>query len=124
LRTIRTRVERLETEFRLRKWLAGEQLLERFTTEQLLAFGAHGTIPESILPPLPRGQSEFDGLDKRTLMKLWKEHEREMRDLVPEFRNRTGEERLFWSEHGNFPDDLAGSPAPSDEEDVAVLNQC
>lgn len=100
MRTIRNRVEQLETEFRFRKWLAGARLLERFTAEQLLDFAAHKTIPESIPPPLPSGESESDGLDKRTLMKLWKENER----IGREFMRHTEEERLFWTQHGHFPD--------------------
>ena len=88
---LKNRIERLETEYRFRRWFHFQRFLEALTLEQLEAITARGHYPEPLPEPLPRGASRLDGLDRKSLMKLWQESER----WHAHFRSRTLKIRSF-----------------------------
>jgi len=97
--TSKNRIERLETEYRFRRWFHFQRFLEALTLEQLEAITARGHYPEP-LPELPRGASRLDGLDRKSLMKLWQENER----WHAQFRSRSTEDKEFFCVHGHWPE--------------------
>ena len=73
-----------------------ERFLEGLSEQQLELYARHGQLPEPLPEPLPQGASRLDGLDRRSLIRLWEAHERE-------FGERTAEELNFYCSHGHWP---------------------
>lgn len=97
----RARLERIERELQFQFWLQGGRLLEGFSTEQLLAYADRCEIPNPLPSKVP---SKFDGLSRKALVLLQEESQRQQCRI--RFRDRTIEERLFYVEHGRFPDEV------------------
>ena len=82
---------------RFRRWLQCERFLEGLNEDQLLAFARHGYLPEPLPEPLPMGKSRLDGLDRKSLTKLWRESERIL-------AGRSKEELRLYATHGHWPE--------------------
>src|SRR5579864_4637029 len=95
--TLDARIARLEREKRFREWFYFERYLEGLTNRQLEFYVHHGQWPEPVPEPLPPGASRLDRMDRKSLIRLWEEHERE-------FGSRTGEELTFYCAHGHWPE--------------------
>jgi len=87
--TLKSRVERLEKEQQFRTWIAFERFLESLTDEQLKELSLHWRFPEVLPEPFPKGASRLDGLDRKTLLKLWEEKERETARIMDEMKGRS-----------------------------------
>jgi hypothetical protein len=94
---LKSRLTRLEKEQRFKDWLGYERFLEGLTEEQLAAVAAHWRFPEPMPPSLPWGSSKLDGLDRKSLLKLWQESERV-------FAGRSKVELGFYATHGHWRD--------------------
>src|SRR5215831_1408091 len=86
---LKSRVERLEKEQQFRTWIGFERFLESLTDEQLEELALHWRFPEVLPEPLPKGASRLDGLDRKTLLKLWEESEREIAQIMEEMEGRS-----------------------------------
>ena len=91
-----SRIARLEREKRFRDWLTLKRFLESFTDPQLELFVLYGRLPEPLPEPLPAGASRLDGLDRKTLIRMWEAEEQD-------FEGRTDEEIDFYCNHGHWP---------------------
>ena len=80
------------------------RLLEGLTDAQLEEVALHWRFPEPLPTPLPSGASELDGLDEKSLRKLWKESEREISRIMREMRERSEQEHMFYLHHGHWPE--------------------
>jgi hypothetical protein len=94
--SIQERLERLENDRRFLQWLHCERFLEGLSDEQLEVYARHGCLPDPLPEPLPIGASRLDRLDRKTLIGLWQENERE-------FGDRSQEELDFFCAHGHWP---------------------
>ena len=90
---LKSRLERLEKEQRFQMWYAVEDALGRFTQEEREAYATTGRIPES-LPFDELGR--LDGLDRKTLLKLFEEHQRFTGSV-------TRDDAAFYLVHRRFP---------------------
>ena len=99
---IETRLERLETELRFRVWVHRERIMEGMSEEELNHLAATGLLPTRPAPP--PGTSKLDGLDRKTLLRLWEEDEREILRLMLEMRGRSEDEHRFHSLHDHWPE--------------------
>jgi len=99
-----SRIARLEREKRFRDWLGFARFLEGLTDEQLDAYVHHGHPPEPLPEPLPIGACRLDRLDRKSLIKLWEEHERE-------FGDRSREELDFYCAHGHWLEQACDGPS-------------
>jgi hypothetical protein len=95
--TVKSRVQRLESEMGFRYWLWHARLLERLSAEQLEEYACLGRLPEPLPEPLPMGASKLLGLDRKSLMQLWEEDLRF-------FASRSGQELSFFAAHGHWPE--------------------
>jgi hypothetical protein len=95
--SLKSRVERAEREHRFRAWLEVQRFFDNFTEEQLRTYARHGCLSKPLPEPLPRGKSRLDGLDRKSLIRLWREHDRI-------FRGRSKEEMLFFAIHAHWPE--------------------
>src|ERR1700688_3310827 len=73
--TLKNRVEELYEEAHFQCWLEEERFFEAFSEGQLEELAVHGRWPEPLRKPLPVGMSRLDRLDRKSLLKLWKEDE-------------------------------------------------
>src|ERR1700721_3060708 len=64
--TFKSRVKRLEREWRFRCWLRDKRFLESLTEEQLEVLAARGGSPEA--PEPPPGTSRLDTLERKSLI--------------------------------------------------------
>lgn len=94
---LNARIARLEREQRFRDWLTDKRFFESWTDQQLEVYARHGQLPEPLPVPLPPGASRLDGMDRKSLIRMWEAHERE-------FAGRTDEELLFYSVHKHWPE--------------------
>src|SRR5215831_3102862 len=101
---LKSRVERLEKEQQFRTWIGFERFLESLTDEQLEELSLYWRFPEVLPEPLPKGASRLDGLDRKTLLKLWEESEREIGRLMEEMEGRSLDERRFHLDHQHWPE--------------------
>jgi len=93
--TFKSRVKRLEREWRFRCWLRDKRFLESLTEEQLEVWAVTGRPPEA--PEPPPGTSRLDKLDRKSLIKLWEEDERTL-------TGRSDEELSFFVHHSHWPE--------------------
>lgn len=77
--SIQDRLKQLEDRQRFIDWFLFDRFLESLTREQLETFAHDGRLPEPLPEPLPKGASRLDGLDRKSLIKLWEESERMFR---------------------------------------------
>jgi hypothetical protein len=63
----------LELEIQFRRWLSHERLLESLSIEQLNEYACLGRLPDPLPDPPPRAESKVKGLDRKSLMQLWKD---------------------------------------------------
>jgi len=101
---LKSRVERLEKEQQFRTWLGFERFLESLTVEQLEELSLHWRFPEVLPEPLPKGASRLDRLDRKTLLKLWEESERDTARIMDEMKGRSLDERRFHMDHQHWPE--------------------
>src|ERR1039458_8989344 len=95
--TRKSRIERLELEIGLRRWLWHARLLESLTDEQLEDYACLGRLPDPLPEFLPRGKSKLGGLDRKRLMQLWEEERRR-------FGGRSTQELSFFTAHAHWPE--------------------
>ena len=94
----KSRLARLEQEQRFKRWFETNDLLERFTDEELKIYSEAGELPQSALcDSVADRPSRLDGLDRKTILKLFEEHE-----LI--FGGRSDEEISFYATHGYWPE--------------------
>jgi hypothetical protein len=101
---LKSRVERLEKEQKFRTWFGFTRFLEGLNDEQVEDLAIYWRFPEPLPEPLPMGTSRLNGLDRRSLLKLWEEEERETSRIMRENRGRTEGERWFHLHHGHWPE--------------------
>src|SRR5271155_5052241 len=90
----KSRLERLEQEQRFKRWFEINDLIERFTDEELRIYAETGELPESVLcESFADRPSRMDGLDHKALLERFKEHE-----LL--FGGRSDGEIRFYAAHG------------------------
>jgi len=98
MRSVRSRLERLEKEQRFQRWFEISTLLERFTDDELKTYTETGELVESVLcPSFGDRPSRLEGLDRKTLFQMWEERERL-------FGSRSDDELKFYVEHGYWPE--------------------
>jgi len=95
--SIKSRLEKLEQEQMFQDWFDAERLFESFNKAQLEEFYQNGYLSDPYPKPLPAGESRLDHLDRKSLLRMWQEHERE-------FGGRTREEYKFYTNHGHWPE--------------------
>ena len=93
---LNARIARLEKEKKFRDWLSVKRFFESWTVQQFEVYAQHGQLSEPLPEPLPPGASPLDGMDRKSLIRMWEAHERE-------FGGRTQEEQLFYCVHGHWP---------------------
>jgi hypothetical protein len=106
--TLKRRIARLENEFRFQRWFHFSRFLEGLTDEQVEAIALDWRFPEPLPEPLPRGMSELDRLDKKTLLKRFEEDERETSRIMREMAEHSEDERKFDVRHGHWPEQGCG----------------
>ncbi|HXM62988.1 MAG TPA: hypothetical protein VN950_19155 [Terriglobales bacterium] len=102
------RIEVLEKEYLFSEWLRCERFLDSLTDKQLEDLAVHGRLPEPLPGPLPQGASRVDGLDHKTLIKLWKDSELRM----SQFHQRSHEDQEFFCLHGHWPGEACTLDCP------------
>src|SRR6267142_1192498 len=96
----KSRLEKLEREYRFRHWFHFERYMESFNEEQLSFFARHGFCKDPQPEPLPPGSSKLDKLDRKRLIELWEDDERRH----ARFAARSAEDREFFCIHGHWPE--------------------
>lgn len=92
---LKTRLDRLEKEYRFHRWLETEDTLSRLTEDELYAYATTGKLPESVWDR--PSMSRLNRLDRKALLRLWEEDERF-------FAGRGEGELDFYSQHGYWPE--------------------
>ena len=96
--SLKNRLAQLEEEQRFQDWVQMHRFLESLSDEQLHDFADNGRLPDPLPALLPFGQSQLDTLDRKGLVKLWEEHERE-------WAGRDRDELVFYAAHGHWPEE-------------------
>ncbi len=96
--SLKNRLALLEEEQRFRDWLELQRFLESLSDFQLEDYIKNFRLPDPLPAPLPCGQSRLDTLDRKSLIKLWQEHERM-------FAGRDKDELNFYTSHGHWPEE-------------------
>jgi hypothetical protein len=109
---LKSRVERLEKEYRFGRWFHFQRYLEGLSLEQLEGFATRGFCPGPPPEPLPPGGSKLDGLDRKTLIELWEEDEH----AQARFARRSSEDQKFFCVHGHWPERACGTECMTAEE--------
>ena len=97
---LKNRVERMEAEYRFRRWFHFERYLESLRDEQLLSYARKGFIEGGEPEPLPPGSSRLDSLGRKRLIELWQDDERRHAS----FTARSPGDQDFWWIHGHWPE--------------------
>jgi hypothetical protein len=95
--SLKSRVERLEKEQRFQAWLGFQRFVEGLNQEQLNAIVDFDRYPDPLPQPLPLGASELDKLDRKILLKMWEDDERE-------WASRSEQEKDFCLVHLHWPE--------------------
>jgi hypothetical protein len=101
---LKSRVERLESEYRFRHWYHFERYMESLSDEQLESFATQGFFEGPQPEPLPAGKSKLDGLDRKRLVELCHESER----WYAHFAAHSVEDQDFLGIHGHWPEEACG----------------
>ncbi len=96
-KSISRRVAKLEAKRRFLDWFVRMRFYESLTEQELTTFALSGQLPD----PIPNGPSRMDRLDRKTLHRLWREHERT-------FGVRTQEELAYFTTNGFWPEQKGG----------------
>jgi hypothetical protein len=104
--TLKNRVEELYEGAHFQRWLEVDRFLEAFSEAQLEEIFVRGFWPHPLPRQLPAGMSRLDGLDRKVLIKLWKDSEREIARIMVEIASRNEEERRFQLHHGHWPEQI------------------
>jgi hypothetical protein len=107
--SLNRRIKTLETEHKFQLWLGFERFIEGLSNEQLEQIALYWRFPDPLPEPLPPGMSRLDGLDRKSLMKLWKESERRTARLRNEMRGRSPDECRFYLDHEHWPEQACTS---------------
>ncbi len=94
----KARLERMKGELKFLNWVALQRFIECLTIEQLRFFAEHGYVEGHVTKPQ---HSKFDGLSRKALLALWREHER----LMARLEGRSKDEKRFYLQNGHFPDE-------------------
>ena len=98
MRSVRSRLERLEKEQRFQRWFEITDLLERFTDDELKTYAETGELLPSVLCATYADRpSRLEGLDRKTLLQMWEEEDRLL-------GGRSDDELKFYAEHGYWPE--------------------
>jgi|SRR5208282_1334548 len=103
--TLKSRVAELDRDLKLRAWLESSRHLESFTDEQLEELVIYGRFPDPLPEPPPPGMSSFDTLDRSTLLRLWRQGERDEARFIREIKGRDEKQLRFELEHGHWPEE-------------------
>lgn len=96
--SLKTRLARLEEEQRFQDWLEFQRFLESLSDSQIEDYINNLRPPDPLPAPLPFGRSRLDTLDRKSLVKLWRESERK-------WAGRDRDELDFYTSHGHWPED-------------------
>jgi hypothetical protein len=91
--SIQDRLKQLEDRRRFLTWFVFDRFLESLNQEQLETYARDRRRPEPLPEPLPQGASRLDGLDRKSLVKLWKKSDRV-------FGHRSPDDLMFFQENG------------------------
>jgi len=92
-KSIRERLEKLETECRFMDWFVMHRLCSTLTLEELETWASGRGLPD----PIPNRLSSLDTMDRKSLCMLWEEHK-----II--FEGRSQQEREFYVENGFWPE--------------------
>jgi hypothetical protein len=92
-KTIRDRLLRLEKARRFLDWFVWDRFYASLTEDELETYARNGKLAE----PIPNRPSRLDKLDRKSLFKLWKEHERR-------FGERSHEELDYYNKNSCWPE--------------------
>jgi|GEM_PF-6475757 len=96
--SIRSRLVQLEEKQRFLDWFVMERFYATLTTEELSTYVLYEELPN----PLPARPTTFpNGLDRKSLIKLWQEDERIL-------GGRSGEELEYYVKTGAWPEQKGG----------------
>ena len=109
---LKSRVERLEREYRFRRWFHFQRYLESLSLEQLESFATRGFCEGPVPEPLPPGGSKLDGLDRNKLLEQWQKNER----WHAKFARRKLEDQEFYYVHGHWPEQACDTECVRKEE--------
>jgi hypothetical protein len=104
METLRTRLRRLEKEAGFRRWLDFSRLLENLSDSQLEEVAIYFRFPDPMPEPLSIGMSKLDGLDRKTLLRMWEESERTTARTMHDMKGRNEVERQVHVHHGHWPE--------------------
>ena len=90
--SIRVQLMRLEKKQRFLNWFAMQRLFASLTDDELATYERERKLPERSSRPSP-----LDTLDRKTLLKLWQEHERV-------FGGRSDLELDYYIKNGAWPE--------------------
>ena|ERR1700689_1422601 len=91
--SVRDRLARLEKRWRFLDWFVWQRFYDSLTLEELETGAAGGDFPN----PLPNRPSSLDTMDRKSLLRLWKEDERI-------FRGRSQADREYYADNGSWPE--------------------
>jgi hypothetical protein len=91
--SLRDRLVKLEKKRQFLNWFVWHRLFDSLTADELRTYLREGKLPEVI----PNRPSSLDRLDRKSLLKLWEEHERT-------FGGRTQEEMECYTKNGFWPE--------------------
>jgi hypothetical protein len=92
-KSIARRLAKLEAKRRFLDWFAKQRFYHSLTEQELMTFALDGQLPL----PIPNRPSTMDSLDRKTLLRLWKDDERT-------FGGRSEEELAFFATNGFWPE--------------------
>ena len=99
----KSRIAALERELSFRSWVECSRFFEGLTEEQLKEVALNWRFPDPLPEPLPWGMSSLDSLDRKTLLRLWEESEREISRIMHEAREQSEDDFRFCFQHGRWP---------------------
>jgi hypothetical protein len=92
-KAIRDRLAELENQRRFLDWFVWQRFYAALSLEELETGAAGGDFPD----PLPNRPSSLDTMDRKSLNKLWEEHERV-------FLGRSQADREYYADTGLWPE--------------------
>ena len=95
--SIRERLTRLENKGQFLDWFVQARFLDIATNDELERYALDGTLPE----PVSHRPSRLDRLERKILLKLWKEDERA-------WKGRSVDERQYLMNKGCWPEQNGG----------------
>jgi hypothetical protein len=104
METLRKRLGRLEVEAEFRRWLDFSRFLENLSEPEIEEIAIYFRFPDPMPEPLPIGMSKLDGLDRKTLVRMWKEEEPTISRIMHELKGRSEEEHRFYLHQGHWPE--------------------